>query len=186
MNVERRGTSDATWTRQRFEGLFLREADRVLRYATHRVGQQYAEDVVAETFAVAWRRLEDIPQDACPWLLGVARKVIANDRRSRQRADQALAEIAQAVPRPAGDFTGTVDRQRDLVAALRSLAPADREAVMLVTWDDLTQAQAATVLGCSTTALAVRLHRARRRLRRSLEDTERPIRPRSPSTEVLS
>jgi RNA polymerase sigma-70 factor, ECF subfamily len=71
----------------RFEALFRENADTVLAYATRRSDPDTAQEIVADTFAVAWRRLDVVPDPALPWLLGVARNVLANERRSRRRAE---------------------------------------------------------------------------------------------------
>ncbi len=161
----------------RFEQLYLDEAAGVLRYCRYRVGSDLAEDIVAETFSIAWQKLEQVPDPPRPWLLATARRVSANHLRARRRQlanETALGELdAAAVSCAEG-----VERRRDLVAALKLLPPLDREAVLLVTWHDLSNPEAAEVMACSTTAFAVRLHRARRRLGRIL----RGVDPVSPST----
>jgi Sigma-70 region 2 len=69
----------------RFEALYRRHFRAVLRYALAPVEPESARDVTAETFLIAWRRLADVPEDAAPWLFGVARKVIAGQLRSDAR-----------------------------------------------------------------------------------------------------
>ena len=76
---------------ERFRALFAAHRSAVLAYARRRVDPDAAADVVAETFLVAWRRLDAVPDDALPWLYGVARKVVGNQRRA-QRRSQALVE----------------------------------------------------------------------------------------------
>lgn len=155
----------------RFEALYRQEAGGILRYLRYRVGPD-AEDLVAETFSIAWQKLEHLPDPPRPWLLATARRVSANHLRARHRRrafevsdlDEALATT--------GSGADDVHRRRDLVAALTSLPPLDREAIVLVTWYDLSNPEAAAVMDCSTTAFAVRLHRARRRLGRLLLDTD--------------
>lgn len=168
----------------RFERLYRAEAARIHRYARFRVGAQAAEDVVAETFAIAWRKLDQVPDPPGPWLLATARRVSANQLRAirRQLANEsALAEldaVAQA-------DTDHVDRRSDLVAALRTLSPLDREALLLVTWHDLSNREAALVMDCSVTAYSVRLHRARRRLARVLRTSDTTPLPTTDHTEAL-
>ena len=113
--------------------------------------------MVAETFAIAWRRLDDIPDHAIPWLLGTARRVLANRRRKHHELPAAPAAI---VP----DHAEAVAGLATLVGAFNRLAEADRETLGLIAWDGLEPREAARVVGCSAATFAVRLHRARRRL----------------------
>ncbi len=162
---------DSLDRRHRFEALFVEHAAAVLAYAKRRVDRAQADDVVNEVFVVVWRRLEDVPSDALPWLLGCARRVIANQRRAVRRQD-ALAE------RLRGEQTG-LEMPRsaesgELGAALQRLSERDREVLMLIAWDGLEPARAAAVLGCSRSAFAMRLHRARRRLAAAIEQDAGP------------
>lgn len=160
---------------ERFEEIYRREAGGVLSYARYRVGAGVAEDIVAETFTIAWQKFEQLPDPPRPWLLGTARRVSANHLRAMraQLARQTALDDLIIADTNAGSATERVERRQDLIAALKVLPPLDREAVLLVTWHDLTHADAATVMDCSITAFAVRLHRARRRLARTLSNCER-------------
>lgn len=167
-----------------FEVLFRAESARVLAYARTRVGADAAEDVLAETFAVAWRRWDGVPFDEPrAWLLAVARRVIANHHRTARRrpgvsldaltptgADALLAASVAADHSPLQDF---VVRRQDLFRAMDRLRPGDREVLLLATWFDLDSVGLGEVLGCTRPAATVRLHRARRRLR-ALIDPEDP------------
>ena len=140
----------------------------VCRYAARRVAPEAVQDVVADTFLTAWRRYGELDGAPLPWLLGIARRAAANHRRGGARRD-ALHERLRAESAPAGaELLGEDDRQ--LTAALATLGERDREALMLVAWDGLEHRVAATVMGCSTGAFTVRVHRARRRLERALAD----------------
>jgi RNA polymerase sigma-70 factor (ECF subfamily) len=152
--------------RVRLEELFASYAEAVLAYAQRRTDATSAQDVVSEVFVVAWRRLDDVPlDDAMPWLLACARRVLANDRRSTQRRSALVDRLAET----AGPTTYWPDvEDRSLARALSTLSDSDRELLLLLTWEELTVAQAATVLGCSRHTLAMRLYRARRRLARAL------------------
>src|SRR3954471_20347596 len=75
-----------------FERLWARHHRRVHAYALRRTDRASAEDVVSETFLTAWRRRGEMPADELPWLLGVARLVLANQARSQRRRD-ALAHL---------------------------------------------------------------------------------------------
>jgi len=156
----------------RFNELWQAHADRVLAYATRHVGPDAAQEVVAETFLVAWRRLADLPGAELPWLLVVARNTVANHRRSAYRRSLLHTELAYlqetAAPSQAADVTVT-DRAQTLTA-LAQLSDKEREALLLVTWDGLTAADAARVAGCTVSAFHVRLFRARRRFRDAADD----------------
>lgn len=146
---------------QRFEQLWTDHAPAVVRYARRHVLPDDVEDVVAETFVVAWRRLDEVPAFGLPWLLGVARGVSANARRARRRRDALTERIgAQPVEDPAWPVGGPDD---EVTAALHRLSDADRELLTLLAWDGLSHEEAAEALGCSRGALKVRLHRTRRR-----------------------
>jgi RNA polymerase sigma-70 factor, ECF subfamily len=154
---------------ERFQRLYEEHGEAVLRYARRRTSPEAAEDVLAETFVVAWRRLERVPADPRGWLLAVARRVLANQRRGDSRREALIAKLTllpvrDAPPEPA---TGS-----PLAEALASLGARDHELLALVHWDGLTPREAATVLGCSPVATRTRLHRARRRLARALEELE--------------
>lgn len=166
-------TDDVDAARQ-LERLFDAHADRVYAFAVHRVGPDAARDVVSETFLVAWRRLDAVPERALPWLLGTARRVIANELRGRRRRD-ALTERLTA--QPGSDGGDDSAAALDVLSALHRLDPADQEVLKLSSWDDLSGTDAARVLSCSPGTYAVRLHRARRRLRRELTDTTRVLPP---------
>jgi RNA polymerase sigma factor (sigma-70 family) len=155
---------------RRFEALFHANYPSVLAYALRRADRQVAEDVAAETFAVAWRRLADVPPDELPWLYGVARKTLANQRRGDRRRSALIAKLRREAPlrAPPGDIADTVAEHAGVAAALERLSERDREALRLVAWEGLDATRAARAAGCSSGAFAVRLHRARRRLVKEL------------------
>ncbi|ORL38717.1 RNA polymerase subunit sigma-24 [Prescottella equi] len=150
----------------RFTALWDDHVGRVSAYACRHVDHHTAQEVVSETFMVAWRRLPDLPDKPLPWLLRVARNIVANYRRGARRRD-ALAErvsrIEQvAMPAPGADIAVT-DRA-DVLEILAALTSTEREALLLTAWDGLSAAEAAHVVGCSVPAMHVRLFRARRRV----------------------
>ena len=151
----------------RFEQAFREQYGRVLSYARRRAPADVADDVVAETFLTAWRRMDDLPRLELPWLLGVARRVLANQRR-RAAAQRRLAERVAAEPDAGAAPFASADER--LVDVLSRLPERDRELLTLVAWDGLSPSDAAGVLGCSAVSARVRLHRARRRLAAMLED----------------
>ncbi|MEU6720493.1 sigma-70 family RNA polymerase sigma factor [Nonomuraea sp. NPDC046802] len=155
----------------RFEGIYESSYRPLLGYALRRCPDpDDAADVVAETFLVAWRRIAEVPQgdEARLWLFGVARKVLANQRRGERRHEQrtaALREQLAASPLlaepPAEDLT-------QLGRVFRALSDDDRELLALVAWERLDPGQIAKVLGISRNATRVRLYRARKRFARGL------------------
>lgn len=153
-----------------FEVLFEEHYEALLAFVIRRVeGAAAADDVLAETFAVAWRRLGSIPDPPRPWLYGVARKVIANQARGERRSLRLSNRLASEPQPVAGGDPGIEVPQRMAVAeAFSSLAEADREILRLVAWEGLDAADGALVLGCTKTTFRVRLHRARRRLESAL------------------
>jgi RNA polymerase sigma factor (sigma-70 family) len=159
---------------ERFRRLHAQHYADLVRFVERRVPGHEAEDVISTVFMTAWRRYDDLPEDARPWLFAVARKTMANQTRGwlRRRAldvrllsesDQALAED------PAGAATTRVDLER----AWRAQRPADRETLALVIFDGLSVEEAAVVAGCRPATFAMRLSRARQRLLDAV--TERPL-----------
>ncbi|BAL93159.1 putative RNA polymerase ECF-subfamily sigma factor [Actinoplanes missouriensis 431] len=141
----------------------------LLRFVERRVPADDAEDIVSTVYLTAWRRRTELPEDARPWLFAVARKTMANRTRGwlRRRALDVRLTAAgnDATPDPATGLTARLDLQR----AWQTLSAADREVLALVAFDDLTNEQAATVLGCRRSAFTMRLARARKRLHAALE-----------------
>lgn len=157
--------------RDRFEQIYRENFRAVLRFAAVRIDPDRAKDVAAETFLVAWRRLDDVPDDPRPWFFGVARRVIAGQFRSETRREALAARLQAAQGRGSepADLGGVVADRDEVLTAFAALRESDREVLRLVTWDGLGAAEAAEALGVSRVAFAVRLHRARRRLARALE-----------------
>ncbi|WP_243710952.1 sigma-70 family RNA polymerase sigma factor, partial [Actinomadura sp. KC216] len=131
---------------------------RVWAYAAARAGRQAADEVVSETFAIAWRRLADVPDPALPWLLGVARNVLRDGHRAEVRRESFTAELGRWTARPTGDIAEDVAERLAVVRAMAALPDGDREILILVAWQGLTPRDAARVVGCSPAALRVRLH----------------------------
>lgn len=153
----------------RFEELFRRHHAALVGYVRRRAPRDVVDDVVAETFLVAWRRLERVPQDELPWLFGVARNVLATHRRGASRREALRWRLLRArSERGRVEAADGVDRR--VAEALAKLGPKDREALTLVAWEGLEPHEAAVVLGEAPGTFRVRLHRARCRLRRLLEE----------------
>jgi RNA polymerase sigma-70 factor (ECF subfamily) len=157
--------------REHLEKLFVNHAAAVRAYALRRIDPATADETVSEVFMIAWRRLDDVPSDPLPWLLACARRVLANQRRAGRRRVALQERLSQAGDvLDAWEFDGVPDRS--LARALGELSGDDRELLLLAAWDELEPEQMAQALGCSRRTLAVRLHRARRRLADSLQRIE--------------
>ena len=156
----------------RFEKCYVDDAAAILRYARYRVGVDHAEDIVADTFALAWQKLDQLPDPPKPWLLATARRVSANHLRARRRERERRGEVGDFLADLTNSDATAMEHHHDLIAAIKVLPPLDREALLLVTWCDLTNIEAAKVMECSATAFNVRLHRARKRLQRSMRGSD--------------
>lgn len=165
---------------ERFALLFTRHAPAIKRYVVRRLGEDPAEDVVAETFATAFQQREryDLTRDdARPWLYGIATNLIGRHRRREITLFRALSRTgAGAVAEP---FTDEVDSRlladaakRRVAAALAGLSQAHRDTLLLVTWAEFTYEQAAQALGVPVGTVRSRVNRARGRLRRVLGDLD--------------
>jgi RNA polymerase sigma-70 factor (ECF subfamily) len=154
-----------------FERVFNDCYEPVLRYVARRVARDAVQDVVSDTFLIAWRRHGDLRGEPLPWLLGIARRVAATQRRATARRER-LSERLRAEHPPAEPAAGLESDDPRLAQALACLPDRDREALVLIAWDGLDHRTAAQVMGCTTGSLTVRLHRARRRLARALQDVE--------------
>lgn len=159
-----------------FQRLYRAQAGAVLAYAFRRTDPDTAKDVVAETFLVVWQRLEAVPEDPLPWLLGVARNVLRNRQRSTRRQDALRAKIQEATTEFDGDAVAAeVNARLAIISALARIPEGDQQVLKLIAWDKLSISRAAVANGCSEGTFKVRLHRARKRLAKELNatDTER-------------
>jgi RNA polymerase sigma-70 factor (ECF subfamily) len=160
-----------------FEQLFAAHHWAVRGYVLRRSPAAAADDVVAETFLVAWRRLDTIGDDPLPWLLGVARRVLANQQRAERRRGALTTRLQGLLPGRAPDWEPPSAMGDQLATAMVRLSPQEREALLLIAWEDLEPARAARAAGCSAAAFRTRLHRARRHVAAALADP--PIAPTS-------
>jgi RNA polymerase sigma-70 factor (ECF subfamily) len=165
-----------------FTDLYDRYYRNVLGYALLRAEQSVAEDVASETFMVAWRRFAELPDPPLPWLLGVARNMLAKQRDSRHR-NRILVERITAMTtlqdHVIWDVADHVVNRDRALAALTSLREEDVEVMALTAWHGLSPDEAAVVMGCSPRTYNVRLHRARKRLSEALHVEPAKARPRS-------
>lgn len=161
-------------TAQEFTALYTDNHPRVYAYAVARAGRPLADEIVAETFLVAWRRFAQMPSGAAlPWLLGVARNVIHERYRDEER-QRAVANEMLAWAADAPDVADGVVERSAVLTALARLSENDREVLTLIAWDGLSTRAAARVVNCSAPAFLVRLHRARNRLERAVAAAEEP------------
>jgi RNA polymerase sigma-70 factor (ECF subfamily) len=164
--------------KKRFEAMYRTHYNEVLDYARRRAPEDVARDVAAETFLVAWRRLDVVPDEQIPWLIAVARRTLANHRRSARRRlslhaklenERHITEMLESDPHEQSDDPA-------VVTAFRRLPEKDQELLRLIAWEELDYAQAATALGCSRVALRIRLHRARSRFQTELQRLDSSLR----------
>jgi RNA polymerase sigma-70 factor (ECF subfamily) len=153
----------------RFAAVFDRCYPAVLAYARRRAAEPEAEEAALATFEVAWRRRSELPTEPLPWLYGVARRTLANQRRADRRRSRLVDRLGRASGAPDSasaepDSAAVATSALAARAALEQLRPEDRELLMLVAWEGLDAASVSQVLDISPGAVAVRLHRARRRL----------------------
>jgi RNA polymerase sigma factor (sigma-70 family) len=192
------GTSDTPWIRrgsptdaviierscrepERFAEVFDRYYAEIHGYVSRRLGPSLADDVASETFLIAFHRrerYERAQRSARPWLYGIASNLIARHHRAEVRGYRALARagITHAVDghyeRVAGRLDAEALRGR-LAAALVEIADGDREVLLLVAWAQLSCEEAARALGIPAGTARSRLHRARKKTRAALAETER-------------
>lgn len=156
-----------------FEALYSAHHRTVLAYCARRASRSDAWDAASEVFVVAWRRFGDVPEtdEARAWVLGVAYRTLANQRRSEQRRRRLIQRAARA-----GDDTAPLpdtqlirnEEEAEIIAALSRLRPADREILRLTLWEELSPADIAVALSISRAAVDQRYSRAKRRLAREL------------------
>jgi RNA polymerase sigma-70 factor (ECF subfamily) len=164
-----------------FDDLFRTHHRAVLAFARRRV-PDHADDVVAEVFAVAWRRRDEVPSEPLPWLYRTAGNHIlharrGDARRSRTAAAAAARDGVEPFAEDPGDrVAAALDSRAVIRGALAGLREADQELLRLWAWEGLEVGEIAGVLGRSAGATRVRLHRALRRLRAAAEEPGRPVR----------
>ena len=161
----------------RFRAIFEVAYPALGRYAIYRgLSRADAEDLVAATLEVAWRKIDQVPtDDPLPWLYVVERNLLMNFRRADRRRSTLLEKVPIPEPHPAPDEVAASPDHERLRAALVALSEEDQELLRLVAWDGLRSSQAAVVLGISAVAARTRLHRARGRLASKLASAEQHL-----------
>ena len=156
---------------ERFRRLYDMHAGPILTYFKRRTDAEAARDCTAETFLVAWRRIDDVPDEALPWLYGVARRVLLNQRRSAGRMARLVGRLRGLgqIPEPSPEVTVIRHfEDTELAKALRRMRPEDQELLLLAHWEELPHADIGRVLGCSAHAVDQRIYRAMHRLAREV------------------
>jgi RNA polymerase sigma-70 factor, ECF subfamily len=157
--------------RERFEALVPALVDPLRRFLARRTDPTTADDVLAETLLVCWRRLDELPEEPLPWAYGVARNCLANATRGVRRQERLAARIAVVDPPAASTSDPEEGDEPDLAAAIGALREEDAELLRLWAWEQLTPAEIAAVLEVTPNAVSIRLHRAREKLREELRKT---------------
>jgi RNA polymerase sigma factor (sigma-70 family) len=159
---------------------------KVASYALRRLrSYDDAADCAAETFSVAWEKLDQVPEgtDALYWLYAVARRSVSNQRRSARRRSLLTNRLATDMRHSDALVNLPADDQAlAAAAALTQLSPEDQEILRLVSWEGLDTNGLAVFLGCTPGAARVRLHRARQRLAVRLDGAVDPNAPTAPTT----
>lgn len=151
----------------RFEELAPALMEPLRRFLARRTDPATADDVLADTLLVCWRRLDELPDEPLPWAYGVARNCLANAERGARRQQRVAAKVASVDP-PRESVPGPEQTDHPLADALGRLRPDDAELLRLWAWEQLTPVEIATVLDITANAASIRLHRAREKLRAEL------------------
>ncbi len=151
----------------------------MLGYCRRRTSLADAHDATAEVFAIAWRKIDVVPdgERALTWLFGVAYRVLGHQWRSRRRLARLRERVTHLGQLPPLGPEGVVVRRsqgREVLEAVARLSPTDREILRLAGWEDLSHADIAEILGISIAAVDQRFHRAKKRLAREYDQINRP------------
>lgn len=159
-----------------FSDLYDRHAPAIRSYCSRRVRRQDVDDAVSEVFAVAWRRIDDVPDDGTElyWLYGVARNAIRNlDRsgRRRSRLVERLRSLGRSTEETPEVQLVRSEEIRGVLTALSRLRASDQEVLRLRMWEELDRHEVAEVFGISPAAADMRINRAVRRMAAELRRT---------------
>ena len=153
---------------ERLANEYSRDVANYLRRRLYPLSPSDLDDLVEEVLLVVWRRIDAVPVDAeLPWMIGVARNVLNNARRSQNRRTSFTASLTPGPDDPSAEDRVVADLS--IQEALGRLTDSDREILLLHFWDGLDPSQLATVLSITSNAAAVRLSRAQSRFREQLE-----------------
>jgi RNA polymerase sigma-70 factor (ECF subfamily) len=150
--------------RARFEAVVAEIYDPMQRYLRRRARAEEASDALADVLLTVWRRLDEVPEQAVlPWSYGVARRTLANHRRSASRHLRLVERLETERPAVVDDPADTLG-DPELAAALAGLPAADQEVLRLWAWEQLEPREIAQTLGSTANAVSLRLSRARKKL----------------------
>jgi RNA polymerase sigma-70 factor (ECF subfamily) len=162
---------------KRFDRIFDLHNDVIQVYCLRRLPTDDVNDAVAEVFLVAWRRIDQAPEEReLPWLYGIARNVVRNTHRSRRRYSQLQRRVGGTAPdAPVSPEVQVVQRFEDqaVLEALATLSDKDQEVLRLKTWEEMSNGDIAAVLGTSKRAVDMRISRSRKRLAKAYEKSNR-------------
>jgi RNA polymerase sigma-70 factor (ECF subfamily) len=164
------GGSQSPLGSEGFGDLVDRHHTALYAFTRRRLADQAAiEDVLADTFLVAWRRRDEIPDPPLPWLYGVCLRTISTHRRAARRRTRLWSRLASEPTSSARDPADAHAERSEINRAFARLSDSERETLRLVAWEGLSTAEAASVLGVTPSTFRVRFHRARRSLEKHLE-----------------
>jgi len=153
-----------------FRRLYESNASRIFAFLCRSgLDRSDAEEVAAEVFLVAWRRIQDLPDSPEDrlWLYGVARNLAAKERGRRWRGTELVRRIAHNW----SDQDDASDHQQSRLKSAIAMLPAnERDVVQLIIWEQLSHDECARILGCSPNASRIRFHKAKQRLSRWLPE----------------
>ncbi|WP_210493692.1 sigma-70 family RNA polymerase sigma factor [Patulibacter sp. SYSU D01012] len=156
-----------------FAEVFAAYLPPIVRYLRRRLGDAAAEDAAAEVFLRAFRmreRYEPRTATPLPWLYAIATRVVAEEHRHERRRLRTLERLAGQRRSLGDDPADRLETDPRLIRAVRRLPPADREALLLVAWGELSGAEAAAALGVPAATVRTRLLRARRQIDAALRN----------------
>ena len=160
-----------TARQERFQKVAHEVEGPVFRFVRRRASREIADEVLADTLLVLWRRLDEVTAGGeIAYCLGVARRSLANRLRSDSRQNRLIGRLASSftvgdLPTPAAETS----ENTALHDALDHLPRGDREVLTMWAWDGLEAREIGVVLDITANAAAIRLHRAKNRLREDLE-----------------
>lgn len=169
-------SSDLAWRKERFRGLYEEYQTYVWRYCQRRLfDSREAEEAFNSTFLTVWQLMDELPESdrRRAWLTLIARNHMRNSWRKTDRYDRLLHRLqgqrADTKSRDAADLAPSSGEP--VVEAINQLKEADQEILRLAAWEELSHREIAEILGCRERAVAVRLHRARKRLAVEMQST---------------
>jgi RNA polymerase sigma-70 factor (ECF subfamily) len=165
----------------RYEQLYELHYARVVAYCRRRTAPARVDDAVADTFTVAWRRIDDVPEGTASlmWLYRVAHRVVGHQWRSSDRHERLQRRLAAVPDWPVAEpdtAAISADETERVLRAAEHLNESDAEVLRLLCWERLTRSEIAEVLELTPNAVSQRIHRARKNLAEEFARLERTTR----------